>query len=200
MFAFKRNRKWSKVHAESLINIGIIKLWQYQRSVNVDPSICLLCFPRLSISLGRIYLVISCTWHHEYKTYCALKPEQNMSFMEEDWQKPNYLIWSWTHKRWENVKFINVFLIPSIKTSLWYWKKILKTDELFNSCICSSTSHLYHFISHSMNLCYITQGFQYFSSEPVLHHLQAVLFIKIWTFLWISYTTLLKIRRYQRPF
>jgi len=26
------------------------------------------------------------------------------------------------------------------------------------------------------------QGFQYFSSVPVLHYLQAVLFLKIWTF------------------
>jgi len=77
----------------------------------------------------------SCTWHHEYKTYCALKPEQNMSSMEADWRKPNYLIWSWKHKKWENVKFINVFLFPSIKTSIWYWKKILKTDEFFEEQI-----------------------------------------------------------------
>ena len=198
MFAFKRNRKWSKVHVESLINIGIIKLWQYQRSVNVDPSICLPCFPRLSISLGRIYLIISCTWHHEYKTYCALKPEQNMSFMEEDWQKPNYLIWSWTHKRWENVQFINVFLIPSIKTSLWYWKlmNFLKYVLYLQQYITSVPFHL----TFNEPVLYYTQGFQYFSSLPVLHHLQGVLFIKIWTFLWISYTTLLKIRRYQRPF
>jgi hypothetical protein len=35
------------------------------------------------------------------------------------------------------------------------------------------------------------QGFQYFSSLPVLHYLQAVLFIKIWTiFMNILYNTL----------
>jgi len=44
------------------------------------------------------------------------------------------------------------------------------------------------------------QGFQYFSSLPVLCYLQAVLCITIWTFLWISYTILFKIRRYQIPF
>jgi hypothetical protein len=37
----------------------------------------------------------------------------------------------------------------------------------------------------------ITQGFQYFSSLPVLHYLQVVLFIKIWTiFMNILYNTL----------
>jgi len=37
------------------------------------------------------------------------------------------------------------------------------------------------------------QGIQYFSSVPVLHYLQAVLCIKIWS--WLSYTILFKIRR-----
>jgi len=35
---------------------------------------------------------------------------------------------------------------------------------------------------------------------PVLQYLHVVLFIKIWTISWISYTTLFKIRRYQIPF
>jgi hypothetical protein len=40
----------------------------------------------------------------------------------------------------------------------------------------------------------------YSSSLPVLHYLQAVLYIKFWIFSWISYTILFKIRRYQIPF
>jgi hypothetical protein len=44
------------------------------------------------------------------------------------------------------------------------------------------------------------QGFDYFSILPVLHYLQAVLFIKIGTIFMIYYTTLFIIRRYQRPF
>jgi hypothetical protein len=43
------------------------------------------------------------------------------------------------------------------------------------------------------------QGFDYFSILPVLHYLQAVLFIKIGTIFMIYYTTLFIIRRYQRP-
>ena len=36
------------------------------------------------------------------------------------------------------------------------------------------------------------------SNVPVLHYLQAALFLKIWTISWISDTTFFK--RYQRPF
>jgi hypothetical protein len=36
----------------------------------------------------------------------------------------------------------------------------------------------FHYYEHFLILC--DQGFQYFSSLPVLHYLQAVLFIKIW--------------------
>jgi len=43
-------------------------------------------------------------------------------------------------------------------------------------------------------------AFSIFLSVPVLHYLQAVLCIKIWTFSWISCTTLFKIKRYQIPF
>jgi hypothetical protein len=47
----------------------------------------------------------------------------------------------------------------------------------------------------------IYEGFQYFSSVPVLHYLQAVLFIKIWTiFMNILYVTLFNIRSYKRQF
>jgi hypothetical protein len=43
-----------------------------------------------------------------------------------------------------------------------------------------------------------TQGIQYFWSLPVLHYLQAVPFIDIWTiFINILYNTDFKIRRYQ---
>ena len=43
---------------------------------------------------------------------------------------------------------------------------------------------------------YHIQSFQYFSSVPILHYLQAILCIKIITFSCISYTILFKIRRY----
>ena len=43
-------------------------------------------------------------------------------------------------------------------------------------------------------------GFQYFSSVPVLHYLQVVLCIKIWTFSWIPCIMHFQIIRYQRPF
>ena len=44
-------------------------------------------------------------------------------------------------------------------------------------------------------------GFQYFSSLPVLHYLQVLLFLrlKLEQFSWMFSTTLFKIRRYQRP-
>jgi hypothetical protein len=49
---------------------------------------------------------------------------------------------------------------------------------------------------------HLWQGFhfQYFSSVPVLNYLQTFLFIKIWTFSWISYITPFKIRKHQLPF
>ena len=47
----------------------------------------------------------------------------------------------------------------------------------------------------------LEQGFQYFSSVPVLHYLQVVLFLlKFEQISWISYTTLCNIRRYQNHF
>ena len=38
----------------------------------------------------------------------------------------------------------------------------------------------------------VVHAFQYFSSVPVLHYLQVVLFIRIWTISWRSYTYSLK--------
>jgi uncharacterized protein with FMN-binding domain len=44
---------------------------------------------------------------------------------------------------------------------------------------------------HSIKVLLYKQDFQYFSSVPVLHYLQAVLIIKIWTiFMNIFYNTL----------
>jgi hypothetical protein len=57
-----------------------------------------------------------------------------------------------------------------------------------------------HIIMNLRNTIY----FQYFSSVPVLHYLQMVLFffffflLKFEKISWISYTALFKIRRYQR--
>jgi hypothetical protein len=51
-----------------------------------------------------------------------------------------------------------------------------------------------HFINDNLvarDYCTSSQGFQYFSSLPVLHYLQVVLFIKIWTiFMNILHNTL----------
>jgi hypothetical protein len=54
------------------------------------------------------------------------------------------------------------------------WRYIDITDIILSNP--QSTYHRY-------------QGFQYFSSVPALHYLQAVLFIKFEQFSWISYTT-----------
>jgi len=43
--------------------------------------------------------------------------------------------------------------------------------------------HFYKQVSiHLLNISLPNQGFQYFSSVPVFHYLQVVLFLKIWTF------------------
>ena len=64
-------------------------------------------------------------------------------------------------------------------------------------CTNTSLSHL-NVLKHCC--IHIMQGFQYFSSVPVLHYIQAVLFIKIWTFSLIPYATIFEIKRYRLPF
>jgi len=51
-----------------------------------------------------------------------------------------------------------------------------------------------------MKIRCLLQGFQYFSSVSVLQYLQAVIWLKLEKFSWISNRTLFKSRRYQRPF
>ena len=86
---------------------------------------------------------------------------------------------------------------------MWHLRNFCNENSDFNQCVVKGRS----ISNRRVNLNfkgrkyrYRIRGFQYFSSVPVLCSLQAVLYIKIWTFTLISYATFFKIKRHQRPF
>ena len=78
----------------------------------------------------------------------------------------------------------------------WTQKLVSRRLDLFHYC----TEYGRLFYIYILYFILKIQGFQYFSSVPVLHYLQEVLCIKCGQISWIFYTTLFKISRYQRPF
>ena len=112
---------------------------------------------------------------------------------------------SWSYGSWiyNDIDYIHCITTKVFEFESRSWRGVLNTT-LFEKQIVffvhgaekkkKKRPNNSHFINDNLvtrDYCTSSRGFQYFSSLPVLHYLQAVLFIKIWTiFMNILHNTL----------